>query len=92
MLYEINPRNDFVLVRISQATTTDGGIALPDVAAQGKRFHVEAVGPDVTRLAKGDRVLLYAKEGTGDYYPVPWERNLILLKQEHVGAIVKELP
>jgi hypothetical protein len=38
----------------------------------------------------GDRVILFAKEGAGEFYPIPWDRSLLLLKEENIGAVVKE--
>lgn len=76
-----------VLVRIEQRSEV-GGIAMPDIAVEGKRFVIEAAGPDVKGLEAGDEVLMLGARNV-TYFEVPGSQNLIVLKQEHV-VLVKE--
>ena len=82
------PRNDFVLVRIVQLKEV-GGLAMPDIAIQGKCFVVVAVGPDVKDLEPGDRVLMIGSEGV-HYYPLPSSKDLLVIKQDHVVLVYAE--
>ena len=62
---EIRPRNDMVLIRMTEAGRNRAGIHIPQIAVQSKLFYVEAVGPQVEDLEIGDRVQILAAEGAG---------------------------
>ena len=84
------PRKDFVMLRLSNRETNEMGIALPQRSSSSLQFRVEAVGDDVRNLSVGDRVIVYAKQGMGDYYELPTDSNLILLREEFSAARVVE--
>lgn len=77
------PRNDYVLIRVTELGESPGGVALPDSAIQGKKFTVDAVGPAVIDLALGDEVLMLGSQGA-QYYPLPNSKQLFVIRQEHV--------
>lgn len=78
------PRNDFVLVRVKKAT--ERGLMMPDQAAQGKRYVVEAIGPEVEDLAVGEMVLMIGTEGENWGY-LPNDHDLIIIKQASIALI-----
>jgi hypothetical protein len=85
---KMRPRNEFVLVRMTQKGES-GGIAIPEVSAEGKEFHVVAVGPKVDEtLQVGDQVLMVGRIND-TYHEVPGCRNLILVKQENVVLVLE---
>lgn len=83
-----HPRNDHVLVRVEKKDPGDG-IALPDTSIEGKRFVVVAVGPDVENLEPGDDVMMCGNLNK-DYWEVPGEKNLLIIKQENVLLVKGE--
>jgi hypothetical protein len=83
------PRNDFVVVRVSTQDTNFAGIALPQISASAKQFHIVAFGPDVKDLSIGDRIIIVAKQGEGDYYPIPQSKDLIVLRQAYIALVVE---
>ncbi len=83
------PRNDMVLVKTSKLDTM-GGFHVSQSSAAALQFHVVSMGPDVTGLNVGDRVVLMAKKGEGDYYELPREQNLMLISQKFVACRITE--
>jgi co-chaperonin GroES (HSP10) len=84
------PRNDFVILRLSKRSTTAGGVGLPDTAAEGMVWHVVAAGPKVEDLKPGDQV-----EAMGtinqDIAPVIRTKDLFITKEANVLLkVVKE--
>lgn len=82
---QIHPRNDIVLVK-EIVVETLGRLAVSQKSAQGKRFRVEAVGPDVEGLQEGDYVIIaggQAKENI-DWARLPQDSTLIACKQEAI--------
>ena len=77
------PRNDYVLVKVSIREETEGGVALPQVSIQGKKFTVEAIGPKVEGLNVGDEVMMVGHHGA-NYYELPNSKDMIVIKQECV--------
>lgn len=82
------PRNDFVLIRIIDKGETDSGIAVPDLAIEGKEFVVEAVGPKVEGLVEGDKVLMIGQPGVS-FFPLPKRKDLLVLQQEFVVLVLE---
>ena len=82
------PRGSNVLVRVKDQGKVRG-VFMPQQSAEGKLFTIEAVGPEVTDLKPGDRVLL---SGTKDatYFQLPTEKDLVVTDQKHVVAIVRQ--
>ncbi len=89
MAVRYRPRNDLVLVRKIDVGQTREGIMMPEVSIQGKKFQVEAMGPDVDDLDVGDFVMMIGKPGD-DYYPLPNENDLIVIHQKNVALVVEE--
>ena len=79
------------MLRLSNRETNEMGIALPQRSSSSLQFRVEAVGDDVRNLSVGDRVIVYAKQGMGDYYELPTDSNLILLREEFIAGL-EEVP
>ena len=85
---KILPRNDWCLVLMVQLEKVES-LHMPQSAIQGKEFIIEAVGPKVEGLKKGDMVLMAGKIGV-DYYPLPNSPNLLVIRQEHVVLVFGE--
>lgn len=90
MTVKYRPRNDMVLIRQVDHGKTKSGIAIPQISIQGKGFFVEAVGPDVENLKVGDKVLMTGTLG-GTYFEVPFDKDLMVMRQEFVILIVEEV-
>lgn len=84
---DFQPRNEFVLVRMTQKGEI-GGIAIPDISAEGLEFHVVAVGPKVEGLKVGDHVLMIGRRND-NYWEVPSCRNLFIVKQEVICLVME---
>lgn len=83
------PRNDYVLVRVSIREETEGGVALPQVSIQGKKFTVEAIGPKVEGLSVGDEVMMVGHHGA-NYYELPNSKDMIVIKQECIVLAMRD--
>ena len=95
---KLKPLHDRILVqRLEEATTTKGGIIIPDSAkekpAEGKVIAVGSgkLGDDGKRVAlevkKGDRIL-FGKYG-GTEVKIDGEEYLIMREEEVLGVIEK---
>lgn len=82
------PRNDFVILRLSKKQTTAGGVGLPDTAAEGMIWHVVAAGPKVEDLKPGDQVEAMGTLGQ-DIARVIRETDLFITKEQNVLLVVK---
>lgn len=86
MSTSIKPLADRVVaVREKAATKTAGGLYLPDNAKEKVAiFSVQAVGPDVKNVKKGDRILYngYANEITFN------NEDILIVKEEDILATV----
>lgn len=77
------PRNDFVIVRRVRLDLTPGGVAVSDQASEAYEHFVEAVGPKVEHLKKGDKILALLVDGEAqNYVIIPNERNLLFAVRE----------
>ena len=88
----LRPRNDFVLLRVTDKGITPGGLALPDTAAQGKVIVVVAVGEKVEGLKEGDRVLAIGAVGedlVGLPSYLPNSRGLVMTRQQNVILVLE---
>lgn len=79
-------RNDFVLVRVVDLGKTESGIALPNMAMQGKEFHVVSVGPKVQDLHVGDKVFMIGTKNS-HYFELPQSKDLIIIKEEYAVLV-----
>lgn len=86
MSTSIKPLADRVVaVREKAAAKTAGGLYLPDNAKEKVAiFTVQAVGPDVKNVKKGDRILYngYANEITFN------NEDILIVKEEDILATV----
>lgn len=85
----IQPRNDMVLVRIIKRGESRGGIAMPDISAEGTDYIVEAVGPKVVGLEVGDKILPVGRRGV-EWDLIPEESDLFILKESNIPIIYKK--
>lgn len=84
-----HPRNDFVLIRIEEVGQTPSGIAIPQISVEGKKFLIEATGPDVEDLEVGDSVLMTGELGK-DYSFLPGRNDLLVIRQGNVVLVIEE--
>ena len=84
MIYR--PRNDYVLIRTTQAGISKTGLAFPDISLQGKEHIVHAVGPAVEGLKVGEKVLMVGKMGE-DYAYLPNSKDLFIIKQANIVLV-----
>ena len=90
MIY--GPRADWVLVRVSRARDVKG-LQMPQTAVEGKEFTVEAIGPDALEhgpLKVGDKVLMTGSKSGAEFYPLPNNHELILIRSEFVALVLRE--
>ena len=85
MRYE--PRGAMVIIRKVKQKAQVRGLAMPERSAEGTNFFVEAVGPEVKDLKKGQQVML---GGPADdmFFPMPGEPDLIIAPQRLVMYII----
>lgn len=82
------PRNDFVLFSIHDEGKV-GSIAMPNIAAQGKRYVVEAVGQEVKDLKPGDEIITL--DAQNSVAQLVNERNLYLTRQANVICVIEQV-
>lgn len=87
MTSNIKPRGDYVLIRVVEQGKTKSGIHIPQQSVQGKQFFVEAFGPLIKDLAIGDRVQMVTYQGKGDFFPLPNDKDLLIIKQEYIALV-----
>jgi hypothetical protein len=80
------PRNDMVLLLVTDRDLSKGGVALPNVSAESRCVTVVAVGPKVLDLRPGTEVQVAATE-VG--HSVIGEENLFLTKESNVLLVVE---
>lgn len=85
---EYTPREDFVLFRVHEAGML-GKLAMPQMAEQGKKRLVTAVGPQVKDLSPGDEVIVIG--GVGSCVELIEEKGLYLTRQSNVCCTVRRL-
>lgn len=76
------PRNDFVIIK-KQKRDKVRGLHMPEASAEGVDFIIHSMGPAVENLEIGQKVMIAGKYGE-EYFPVPGEADLIVIKQELV--------
>ena len=87
------PRNDFVIVRRVRLDLTPGGVAVSDQSQEAYKHVVEAVGPKVEHLKKGDEILALLVDGEAQNYAIiPNEKNsLFAVRESTIMMTVEEL-
>ena len=81
------PREDFVLVQISQ--TKPGIIQFPQQSMESQTHTVLAVGPKVEHLQAGDEVLSLSPSSNPTHVNIPGRNDVYIIRQDNV-ALVKE--
>lgn len=84
------PRNDYVLVELVDLGVSPGGVAIPQISSQGKKCIVLAVGPDVEDLEVGDSVQIVPTKEVSNYFALPSEKSMFLLRQELIAVVITE--
>lgn len=82
------PRNDFIIFRLVNRGELRG-VAMPDVASQGKDMLIVAVGPKVTDLKPGMKVWAIGQKGQ-DLMAFPDDPTLFLTREANVVLILGE--
>jgi hypothetical protein len=82
----ITARNDMVLVRIVDKGRTESGIAMPDMAQEGKEYIVESIGPKVEGLDIGDKVLVLGARGSTWEF-IPNSRDLFIVRESAIPLV-----
>lgn len=85
------PRGPFCVIRVSHIDKNAAGLALSQSSAEAKQYHVESIGPAVKEMQVGDRVMMVGKRNE-NYWDIPGQPGLILVKEETVSLVVKEAP
>ncbi len=89
MAAKFRPRNDFVLIRKILVDKVRG-IAMPEIAIEGQRHVIVAVGPDkCSDLKVGDSVLMAGKVGQ-DIAQIPGHTDLYLARQDNVVLVIEK--
>src|SRR4051794_23877577 len=90
--FRYRPRGDFVIYRVRDRGVSAGGVALPDIAVEGKERVVVAMGPKVEDLAVGDVVVTTGQIGVDVSY-LPDEKDLLITREANIAYVIeKELP
>ena len=82
------PRNDYVVVRVKKRDVGPDGVELPDSSLEGKDFVIEAVGDDVEKLKKGDKVLMVGTRGE-DWAYLPRSSDVLVIKEANIVGVWK---
>lgn len=85
------PRSDFVLFSMID-TGKMGSLIAPNIAQQGKRLTVIAVGPDVADLKPGDVVFAVGTTTGREVMELPYEKGIFITRQSNVVLVVEEWP
>lgn len=87
-------RHDYLIVKCETVNNSRGGVALPDVAAESKRWRVVGKGPDCQKsVVVGDTVVVggVVEMGKNDalLYQIPGVADLYLVKDKNIIAVVE---
>ena len=86
----LEPLDDFVVVEPLEDTETPSGLIVPvNEAAQVRTGIVSAVGPDVTAIEPGDKVL-YPRDAGYDVRLARSPRRVRVLKREELIARIHD--
>lgn len=80
-------RNDRVLIRLVRVEQVRG-LFMPEASIQGQQYVVEAYGPDVKDLKKGDVVFVTGKIGV-DIGLLPNDSTLLVCKQDNILLVME---
>ncbi len=83
------PRNDYVVLKLSNIDKTAAGVVIPKANAEGRIWTVVTCGPKVEDLKPGDVVTPMGEVGQ-DIALLPREMDLYILRQENI-LLVTEL-
>lgn len=87
-------RHDYVIVRSESVSSSRGGVALPDVAAEARRWKVIGKGPLVDKtVVINDYVMIggTAEQGPNSalLYQIPGFADTFIVKDKNVIAIME---
>lgn len=80
-------RNDQVLIKMVRVEQVRG-IFMPEASIQGQQYVVEAVGPLVKDLVKGDVVFVSGKPGI-DVGILPNDSTLLVAREQNVLLVME---
>lgn len=87
MLTRLQPRNDFVLVKLTTVGKSVGGVVVPDTSQEAQKWTVVSFGPDVKGLNPGDEVMIMGTIGE-DIARLPRESSLFITKQANILLVI----
>ncbi len=90
MTTKIHPCGDKVLCRMVRSDLVRGMI-MPDIAQEGKQYIIEAVGPKVEHLKKGDKVLVSGMRGQHWDF-LPGYSDLFIISEKDIPLTYEEIP
>ena len=82
------PRNDYVILRLSNIDKTAAGVVIPKANTEGRVWTVVAIGPKVDDLKPGDVVNPMGEVGQ-DIAMLPRERDLYLTKEANILMVTE---
>jgi hypothetical protein len=85
--FTYRPRNNMVVCQRVPRGETASGISVPTESAEGHRWYVVAIGPQVEDLEIGDEVLVGGVPGT-HYGQIPTEKHLWMVNEVNCLAVV----
>ena len=91
MAKRIRPTFDFVLIRKMKRGML-GRIHMTERSAEGVRWFIQEVGPDVVSYLKPGMEVMIMGRPDDKYYPVPGEPDLIMAPQRLIGYCIEDVP
>jgi hypothetical protein len=85
---EHTPRHNLVLIRLQRKHITRKGVAIPENAPESLEWFVEAFGPEVIGLNKGDQVLVMGEVGQ-DIAAMMGVKDYYLTRETNIMCVVK---
>ena len=83
------PRNSYVVLQLVQVDESEGGVAVPQISAEAKRWFVVAIGPKVENLKVGDQVEAMGTVGE-DIARLPghYDKGLYITKEANILLVI----
>jgi co-chaperonin GroES (HSP10) len=82
-LCKLQPRGDFVVVKIVPKGETASGIKVSESSLEGQDHIVVAKGPKVEDLEIGDVVMMTGRKDL-DWSLIPKQRNLMIIRESNI--------
>ncbi len=80
---DLQPRGDFVIIRVVPRGETPGGIAVSESSLEGQDHIVVAKGPKVEDLEVGDVVMMTGQKNV-DWSMIPKQKALLIIRESNV--------